>query len=110
MSIQLKVYLCVVTEDNRSDIITSNNYCDLIQKVINSILDTKLEDYPNINSFDIPNSIDFIGDYDEDEYRDILNEMLCSLAANGCSYNTQLMTIDQEIEEENLVNISHDLL
>jgi len=110
MSLQLKAYLCVVTEGYNNSILTANSYPDLVKQIINDIIDNKGEDYPDITKFLIPNSMDFIADYDEEEHRGVLNEMVCYLASKGCEYTTKLLEIDQEISEENLVTITHDII
>ena len=44
----VKAYMCVVNSDSYSDVevITSNNYLELIYKVIDNIMDTLGDEYP----------------------------------------------------------------
>ena len=107
----LQLYMCVVTEDGNNDILTANNYSELIKKTIDNLLDNKGEDYPDLAQFIKPNSVDFITECEDEEYRDVLNEMVCYLASQGCHYTAKLLEIEQEIsEEEHLVSTSHEVL
>jgi len=111
MNLQVKAYVCVITEDtNNIDFITANNYLDLILKTIESILESKCETCPEIIKFKVNNSIDFISEYGEEEYRDILNEMVFFLARKGQELTTKIFEVEQTIDEEHLVSISHDVL
>lgn len=103
--------MCVVTgEDNRdADILTGSNYLELITKVIDNIMETLGDSYPSLSEFQVPNSVDFITEYDEDDYRSILNEMVCFLASEGSDYKAKIFELEQEINNEQLVNISHDV-
>jgi len=107
----LKAYMCVVTTGVNKDIniLTSGNYLELIYKVIDNIMETQGDDYPNLSKFQVPNSIDFIGEYDEEDYRSVLNEIFCFLATEGSDYQAKIFELDQEIDDEQLVNISHDV-
>ena len=108
----VKAYMCVVNSDSYSDVevITSNNYLELIYKVIDNIMDTLGDDYPALAKFQVPNSIDFISDYDEEDYRHLLNEILYFLSKNGSSYKAKILELDQEIDQEHLVSILTDAI
>ena len=110
MSLQLKAYLCVVTEGYQNSILTASSYPDLVKKVINDLIENKGDDYPGITQFLIPQSMDFIAEFSEDEHRGVLNEMICYLASKGCQYTTKLFEIDQEISDKSIINISHDII
>jgi len=111
MSLQVKAYVCVITEGTEEiDFITSNSYLELIQKTIGNILENKSDSCPELVKFQVNNSIDFISEYGEEEYRDILNEMIFFLARKGQELTTKIFEVEQEIEEDHLVSISHDVL
>lgn len=108
---QLKSYMCVVTTGEYRDleIITATNYVDLIHKVIDNIMDTQSDDYPDLMQFTVPNSVDFIVDKDEEDYRYLLNEILYFLDKSGSDYSAKIYELGHEIEND-LVNLSHDLV
>jgi len=111
MNLQVKAYVCVISEGTEEIcFITASNYLELIQKTIDNILESKYESCPDISKFKVQNSIDFISEYGEEEYRDILNEMVFHLARKGQELTTKIFEVDQEIDEEHLVSISHDVL
>jgi len=70
MNLQVKAYMCVTStgEVDNLEIFTSSNYRDLVLKVIDNVMDTLGDEYPDLEQFQIPSSIDFISDYDEDDY------------------------------------------
>ncbi len=107
----IKMYMCIVNnEDNDAEIFTSNNFMELMHKVIENILENYLDDFPALNSFKVDNSVDFISDYDEEDYRDILNKMLFLLQKNRVEYKAKFLELDQEINNGNLMSISHDMI
>lgn len=107
----IKMYMCVVNnEDNDAEIFTSNNFMELMHKVIENILENYLDDFPALNKFKVDNSVDFISDYDEEDYRDILNKMLFLLQKNRVEYKAKFLELDQEINNGNLMSISHDMI
>jgi hypothetical protein len=111
MNLQIKAYMCVITQGDLRDlnILTASNYLELITKVIDNIMETQSDDYPELSKFQVPNSVEFIAEYDEDDYREIFNEMICYLASEGSEYQVKIFEIDQEIRDKQLVNISHDV-
>jgi len=104
--------MCVISTDSPSDmsILTSNNYLELIYQAVTNILDTFGDDYPDLDQFQVSQSIDFIAEYDEDDYQNILNEMLCYLASQGIHCSAKMIAFDYEIEENNLISITQDML
>lgn len=107
----IKMYMCVITnEEGEAEVLTSNCYMELMSKVVENIMDTFLDDYPALSKYKIANSIDFISEYDEEEYRDILNKILYFLEKNRIEYKAKFIGIDQEINNGNLINVLQDTM
>ena len=111
MNLQVKAYMCVVTGEDLhgATVLTGSSYLELITKVIDNIMETLGDTYPRLSQFQVPSSVDFIAEYDEDDYRSILNEMVCVLSSEGSDYKAKIFELEQEINNEQLVNISHDV-
>jgi len=106
----LLTYMAIAREDDYEEVLTATSYVELIKKAIEHLLDMKGDDYPNVYKFIQPNSVDFIMELEDEEYRDVLNEMICYLASQGCSYTTKILEVDHEFSEEDLINISNEVL
>jgi len=112
MSVQIKSYICVVNEGCSKElkILTSNQYQNLVTQVIENILENNEEEYPELRDYIVPNSIDFICDFEEEDYELLMEKMLNFLLGKESKYVTNFFQIDQVIENDNLLNVSYDMI
>jgi len=103
MSSQFKSYMCVVTNGcGELDIIMDDSYVNLIRKLISNIIETHGDDYPDIAKYTVPNSIDFIVDRNEDDFKYLLDEILYFLNQKGSDYSAKLFELDHVIDNDKI--------
>jgi len=112
MNVQTNLFLCVVSGDNSRDteVYTDCDYYELLKKVVCSILDTHSIYYPDLSQFEVNNSVDFISDYDAEDYLNILNQIVCFFASQDYPLRTKLIKLDQELSEDGILSVSQDVL
>ena len=111
MSVQITVYVCVIThnENMNINILTAVSYQELLQKVIENILDCG-EDYPNLSQFNVLNSMEFINEYDEEDYQELLQKIICYLSSEGFPYQIRNFELEQVIDKEKVISIESVLI
>ena len=110
MNAAVKMYMCVVNREGESEVFTDVSYFDLIGKVMECIFDNYLDDYPSLSKFKKMNSVDFIEDYDAEEYRDILNKMVFVIEKDHVDISVKFIGVDQEIINGKLISVSQDTM